>query len=217
MPRLLPPSHLTSKDFYFNHVDGISNSDLTKVFKTLPDNPVAFLNGNLVDAMITQLEELPSATKEEVEKAYIISEKIKDRFGALLPLAEPQAIFQNTLDFTIEGDVYQITGKCLADLYFGQANTIIDIKTTKSTSQKSFEKAVEFFEYDRQGSWYMTVSGVQKFILAGFGPKGEGPFIVQIAADTKWHQSGIMKTMHCLKYLLMQRGIIQSKPIHVEL
>lgn len=159
----------------------VSNSDLTSLMdkERLYDLEQVYRFGNLVDAMITDTERVNHLSKQvdgvqftggEWQLAYDMLQAFrKDDFCmSILRMSEGQRVFHNQ-EFTIEheGLIFRLPMRCKTDLYVGSMNLINDIKSTACTSQKQFEDSISYFDYDRQGSLYLDLSGADKFMFIG--------------------------------------------------
>ena len=52
-------------------------------------------------------------------------------------------------------DLYKIKGKCRPDWLSKDGNTVVDLKTTKDASPKSFQRSISEFGYHIQSAWYL--------------------------------------------------------------
>ena len=52
-------------------------------------------------------------------------------------------------------DIYKIKGKCRPDWLSVNGNTVVDLKTTKDASPKSFQRSISEFGYHIQAAWYL--------------------------------------------------------------
>lgn len=197
MTRHYPPLGISSKDYYFNHVKGLSNSGLTRVedwLKGQMDKPIpekAFRFGSLVDAMLTQPEELDEdATDMELLSAI----KVKNAILAhplgrtLLTYAEPQAIVTNEILVDFEGIEKRVLAKCMLDGYLPKFGIGKDDKTTAARSQAQFESSIDRFNYDRQAYWYMEIAELDRFVFIGASKTRIGEVFIKIIkrGDPLW-------------------------------
>jgi hypothetical protein len=168
MTRIYVPSGYTTKDFYFNHVTGVSNSRLNEVERWMNGEldfqfpKGAARIGNMVDAILTQPEELEADISDEERRnaMKIAAQASKDPLvRMILDKGEPQAIYTNE----IEG----IKTKSMLDVGLPKFRTGADFKTTAATSREGFLKAIQRFRHDRQGVFYMENADLDRFIIIG--------------------------------------------------
>lgn len=199
MTRHYPPPHLTTKEFYFNHVEGLSNSGLTKVEEWLegkmdqPKPESAFRLGSMVDAMLTQMDELTDdATDEELIKAMKLSDAIKRHPLAkvLIDQCEPQAIVSNVVKVNYQGFELDVPAKAMYDGLLLKMKIARDDKTTSARTEKQFLDAFERFNYDRQAYWYMEIAGLDKMVFVGASKPKPGEVFIHIVkrGDKYWQQ-----------------------------
>ena len=65
-----------------------------------------------------------------------------------------------------------------------------DLKSTFATSQKQFEEAVDFFDWDRSRAWYMDIAGSRQDFIVGISKKNQKVFKVFIKRDDKIYKRG---------------------------
>ena len=65
-----------------------------------------------------------------------------------------------------------------------------DLKSTFATSQKQFEEAVDFFDWDRSRAWYMDIAGSRQDFIVGISKKNLKVFKVMISRDDKIYKQG---------------------------
>jgi PDDEXK-like domain of unknown function (DUF3799) len=58
--------------------------------------------------------------------------------------------------------------KAKIDIMPVQANTILDLKTTRATTREEFLESCKEYNYDRQAAWYMEAAGAQNMIFVAF-------------------------------------------------
>lgn len=179
---------MANPDSYFDRRE-VSNSDLTELKNYLyprmqfGDKEKAFKFGTLVDALVTENERVRYDkrtvdgifyTKEDFElgiemRRSLRKEAEKDLFLAMvLEKSDTQHFMVNKAQqFHYGNFIYHLDTRCkwdwwLPDLGFGG-----DLKTTFADSQKQFDEAIDFFDWDRSRAWYMDVAGSQQdFIYA---------------------------------------------------
>jgi hypothetical protein len=197
MTRHYAPEGMTTKEFYFNHIKGLSNSGMGKVQdwldgkedKAMPE--AAFRFGSMVDAMLTQPDELEAnATDEELLKAMQVRDAIRSHplGGMLLDKAEPQVIITNTLKLDYEGIEFEIEGKCMLDGLIQKMKIGKDDKTTAARTHAQFMASVERFNYDRQAFWYMELAELDRFVFIGASKIKVGEVFIHIIkrGDPMW-------------------------------
>lgn len=75
----------------------------------------------------------------------------------------------------------------------GRVNWGGDLKSTTATTQKQFEEAVRYFDYDRQRAWYMDIAGSNQDVLIGVSKENFRVFKVPIRRDDDLYKSGFQK------------------------
>lgn len=143
--------------------------------------------GNLLDFLITEPEKVNKLTRTiEVSEGEFITfsaeqfykaEKMKEAFYnnplcmMIYNNSQTQKEFYKTLKFEYKGlDITQ-KFKCKLDLYPPKLNFDADIKSTAAETDAAFMNACKLFNYDRQGSLYIDITGKEKFILIGISKK----------------------------------------------
>lgn len=163
----------------------VSNSDLSwldEQFKPLQfkiDLQVAYANGTLIDAMITEPEKVDffklkvqgedyqySADEfeiaKEMKKAFY-----KDSFCAEFAKSCKFQHISYVEDFKINfnGFDFSLPAKCKWDMFRTDIDLSGDIKSTACTTQKQVEEALRYFDYDRSRAWYMDLENRNNDIL----------------------------------------------------
>ena len=175
-------------DEYYNRSE-VSNSDLTELKNLLHprlqlgDKEAAFRFGTLVDAVITEPERVNfyrftvddvQYTEDEFRHAQEMHKSLrmearKDHFLAkVLEMAETQRCMVNRQQkFEYGGFPFTLDTRCKWDWFLPVMNFGGDLKTTFATTQKQFDEAVDFFDWDRSRAWYMDIAGSDRdFIYA---------------------------------------------------
>ena len=175
-------------DEYYNRSE-VSNSDLTELKNLLHprlqfgDKEAAFRFGTLVDAVITEPERVNfyrftvddvQYTEDEFRHAQEMHKSLrmearKDHFLAkVLEMAETQRCMVNRQQKFEYGDFpFTLDTRCKWDWFLPVMNFGGDLKTTFATTQKQFDEAVDFFDWDRSRAWYMDIAGSDRdFIYA---------------------------------------------------
>jgi len=195
-------------DEYYNRKE-VSNSDLTRLKNELypremPDPTNAFRFGNLIDAMITEPEQVDffkrtlgehQFTKEDFEKA----ERMKAAFYAdkfcreIAEGAEGQKVMTRHREFDYDGFEFELDTRCKWDLWRPDWGWGGDIKSTSATTQAGFENAARHFDYDRQRAWYMDISGSDTDIIIGISKVNFKVFKISINRQSRWYLDGFNK------------------------
>jgi hypothetical protein len=187
----------------------VSNSDLSwlKKYWMMQDEVIdvekAYRFGTLIDCMITEnfkinyfnytCAGLPY-TKEE----FALAEEMKKAFwrdplcAALAKHSEYQKVSVK-YGFPVEHDGLRFTlnVRCKWDLFaMPKLKMTGDIKSTTATTQKQFEEAVRYFDYDRQRAIYMDIEGVDNDMLIGISKVNKKIFKVPVKRDSELYRSG---------------------------
>lgn len=167
-----------TKDYYGR--GEVSNSDLTELKNLLHpslqfgDKEAAFRFGSLVDAIITEPGRVDHYqftvddvryTEDEflhAQEMYrsLRREALKDAFLAkVLETAETQCCMVNKQQqFEYGGFGFNLDTRCKWDWFFPMFNFGGDLKTTSAATQREFDEAVDFFDWDRSRAWYMDIA-----------------------------------------------------------
>lgn len=165
-------------DTYYRRNE-VSNSDLTELKNLLyprtqyGDKEKAFKFGSLIDAMITEPHRVDFYKltvddvlylKEDFDLAIemrksLITESRKDTFLAnVLKHASTQTVsIRKNQPFDYCGFEFTLDTRCKWDWHLQMANFGGDLKSTFAESQKQFEEAIDFFDWDRSRAWYMDI------------------------------------------------------------
>jgi hypothetical protein len=196
------------KDPYYGRPE-VSNSDLSWLKKYWQpeyityDVEQAYRFGTLIDCMITEPEKVDYFQltcagnyykKEDFERA----EEMKKAFyrDPLCALMAKQAVYQKVsirkrFPISYNGFDFTLDVRCKWDLFIEQISSPSgDIKSTTATTQKQFEEAVRYFDYDRQRAWYMDIEGRNKDILIGISKENFKVFKVPIVRGSELFYSG---------------------------
>lgn len=195
-------------DSYFLRPE-VSNSDLSWIKKQLygdnmPDPEEAYKFGTLVDALLTEFHKVDLFKKkvEDVqykEDDFEIALQMKKSFDKdpfcqnLVKQSVMQQVMSISKPFHYEGLDFELPVRCKWDLWMNNLGWGGDIKSTVSTTQKQFEEAVRYFDYDRQRAWYMDIAGSNKDILIGISKKNFKIFKVPINRGDELYTSGKYK------------------------
>ena len=176
------------QDTYYSRSE-VSNSDLTELKNLLyprtqyGDKERAFKFGSLLDAMITEPERVRYDRKMVDDVAYskedwLLAEEMKkslrreaqqDSFlKYVLEKSETQkSSIRKNHEFEYGNFKYTLDTRCKWDWWLPDMNFGGDLKTTASETQKQFDEAFDFFDWDRSRAWYMDIENSnQDFIYA---------------------------------------------------
>lgn len=179
---------MSNPDAYYSRSE-VSNSDLTELKNMLHprmqygDKEAAFRFGSLVDAIITEPDRVNyyrytvddvRYTEDEFALARemflsLRMESKKDGFlASVLKNAETQRFMVNkNQPFEYGSFPFTLDTRCKWDWFLTDAGFGGDLKSTFASSQKQFEEAVDFFDWDRSRAWYMDIAGSDRdFIYA---------------------------------------------------
>lgn len=179
---------MLNNDSYFDRKE-VSNSDLTELKNYLyprmqfGDKEKAFKFGTLVDALITENDRVRYDkrtvngvlyTKEDFElglemRKALRKEADRDHFLAMvLEKSDTQRFMINKAQaFGYGNFTYHLDTRCKWDWWLPDFGFGGDLKTTFAESQKQFDEAIDFFDWDRSRAWYMDIANSQQdFIYA---------------------------------------------------
>ena len=191
----------------------VSNSDLGWLdeqfmpYQKKIDMQVAYANGTLIDAMITEPEKVDffklsvegesyRYSADEFERAKEMKKAFyKDPFCAAFV---QQCKFQHISyhpEFPInhEGFNFTLPAKCKWDLFRPGIDLSGDIKSTACTTQKQVEEAVRHFNYDRSRAWYMDLESRNNDILIFISKVNFKIFKVPVKRDSEIYREGKAK------------------------
>lgn len=176
-------------DPYYSRTE-VSNSDLTALKNLLHPLPLpagareaAFRFGTLVDAIITEphrvnylrrtVDDVTYTEDEflharEMHRALRLEARRDPFLARVLQTAETQRVMANPAQQFEYGQFpFTLPTRCKWDWYFPLFNFGGDLKTCSAATQKEFDDAVDFFDWDRSRAWYMDIAGSEKdFIYA---------------------------------------------------
>lgn len=165
------------------------------------DYEKAYKFGTLVDAILTEPHKVNYFTFSVGEVKYTEAEfakaaDMKRAFMAdplcasMLKQASTQSIMARRMDINYAGFNFFLDVRCKWDIWMAHANWGGDIKSTAATTQKGFEEAVRYFDYDRQRAWYMDIAGSDRDILIGISKVNNKIFKVPIQRNDELFKSG---------------------------
>lgn len=190
----------------------VSNSDLTSLKNLLHprlqygDRETAFRFGSLVDAIITEPERVDyymhtvddvQYTEDEFRHAREMNRSLRcearqDAFLAkVLETAETQRCMYNRRQvFTYGGFTFYLDTRCKWDWFLSPFNFGGDLKTTFAATQKEFEEAVDFFDWDRSRAWYMDIAQSERDFIYAISKRNCCVFKKFIKRDDPIYQRG---------------------------
>ena len=167
----------------------VSNSDLTQLKNLLHprlqygDREAAFRFGSLVDAMVTEPGRVNHYRRtvdgvqypeDEFDHATEMLRSLRhearhDAFlRKVLETADTQrCMFNKAQRFQYGGFTFTLDTRCKWDWYLPRAGWGGDLKTTFAATQKEFDEAVDFFDWDRSRAWYMDIAGSDRDFIYG--------------------------------------------------
>lgn len=198
-------------DEYYNRRE-VSNSDLTELKNLLHprmqygDKEAAFRFGTLVDAIITEPARVNfyqftvdniQYTEEEFELALemyksLRMESRKDKFlEKVLLISDTQRFMVNrSQTFDYGGFQFALDTRCKWDWFLPTCNFGGDLKTTFANSQKQFDEAVDFFDWDRSRAWYMDIAHSERDFIYAISKKNCLVFKKHINRDDAIYRQG---------------------------
>lgn len=196
-------------DLYYLRSE-VSNSDLTALKELLHprlqfgSREEAFRFGTLVDAIITEPTRVnyyrltvddTQYTEDEFRHARemyrsLRAEARRDPFlDHVLKTAETQKFMVNhNQQFEYCGFPFTLDTRCKWDWWLGTFGG--DLKTTFASSQKEFDEAVDFFDWDRSRAWYMDIAGSDRDFIYAISKKNCRVFKTRITRGDSVYQRG---------------------------
>ena len=190
----------------------VSNSDLTALKELLHprgsfgDREAAFRMGSIVDAMVTEpwRVDFLSGTidgkpvgNDEFERGRAMqralrAEARRDAFLAnVLAVSDTQkCMFRHDQIFDNGGFEFQLDTRCKWDWWLECAGFGGDLKTTAASSQREFEEAVDYFDWDRSRAWYMDIAGSDRDFIYAISKKNFQIFKLFIERDSELYRRG---------------------------
>jgi hypothetical protein len=197
-------------DPYFGRNE-VSNSDLSWLKDYWSDNKMdevskekAYKFGTLIDAVITEPFKVDyfkfqvdgvQYSEEDFEKAIQMKKAfMKDPLAQnLLKQSDTQKVMITNRTFTYDEVEFSLDTRCKWDLWMDGLGWGGDLKSTTATTQKQFEEAVRYFDYDRQRAWYMDIAGSNQDVLIGVSKENFKVFKVPIRRGDELYNSGLNK------------------------
>ena len=195
-------------DSYYSRKE-VSNSDLSWLKKQLyptymPDPTEAYKFGNLLDAMLTESDRVDFLqrtcdgeifTREIFEQAMNMKRSfLRDETAKMLiERADTQKIMITRMKLNFNGIDFELNTRCKWDIWRHDLGMGGDIKSTTATTQKQFEAAVKYFDYDRQRAWYMDIAGSKQDVLIAVSKVNFKIFKVYITRESDLYKAGKAK------------------------
>lgn len=198
-------------DEYYNRSE-VSNSDLTELKNLLHpriqygDREAAFRFGTLVDAIITEPDRVNyyRYTVDDIqytEDEFLLAKEMhkslrmearNDQFLAkVLQLSETQRFMvNNQQEFDYGGFPFTLNTRCKWDWFLPMCGFGGDLKTTFASSQKQFDEAVDFFDWDRSRAWYMDIAHSDRDFIYAISKKNCKVFKKFITRDDEIYCHG---------------------------
>lgn len=202
---------MNAQQSYYSRPE-VSNSDLTQLKNLLHprlqygDRETAFRFGSLVDALVTEpfrvnryrftVDDV-QYSEEEFEHATqmlraLRSEARRDAFLAkVLETADTQrCMFNKRQQFQYGGFSFSLDTRCKWDWFLTPYGFGGDLKTTFASTQKEFDEAVDFFDWDRSRAWYMDIARSDRDFIYGISKKNGCVFKKFINRDDAIYKRG---------------------------
>lgn len=190
----------------------VSNSDLTQLKNLLHprlqygDREAAFRFGSLVDALVTEPNRVNryrftvddvQYSEDEFEHATQMLRSLRlearrDAFLAkVLETADTQrCMFNKRQQFQYGGFSFSLDTRCKWDWFLTPYGFGGDLKTTFASTQKEFDEAVDFFDWDRSRAWYMDIARSDRDFIYGISKKNGCVFKKFINRDDAIYKRG---------------------------
>ena len=203
---------LKEEDARYYQRSEVSNSDLTELKNLLyprtqyGDKEKAFKFGSLIDAMITEPERvrydkrmvddiLYSGEDWELAEAMKKSLRMEARhdpfLAQVLAKAETQRFMVNKNQCFQYGNFkYTLDTRCKWDWWLPTYGFGGDLKSTFASTQKQFDEAIDFFDWDRSRAWYMDIAGSRQDFIYGISKKNQKVFKAFIKRGDTIYQKG---------------------------
>lgn len=192
-------------DAYYSRPE-VSNSDLSALKNllhpvTMPPGAkeAAFRFGNLVDAIVTEPDRVnyyrltvddEQYTDDEFRHAKEMYRSLRmsarrDPFLAkVLAEAETQKVMANRAQgFEYGGFPFSLDTRCKWDWWLPRFHFGGDLKTCAAASQKEFEEAIDFFDWDRSRAWYMDIAHSDCDFIYAISKRNCNVFTTRIRRD----------------------------------
>lgn len=194
-------------DNYYKRLE-VSNSSLTQLQKYfIPQNQWvdiqnAYRLGTLVDSVITEPAKVNYYertiedyiyTKDEMDMAKGVKNAfLRDEFCRnIFENSEMQRVRIRDLEIQHHNHRFKLAARYKGDMFVRNWDLMADIKSTNCTTQKQFEDSIDYFNYNRQGAWYLDMEERNNFIFLGLCKKPPYPiFKVSMVRGDAMFQSG---------------------------
>ena len=202
---------MNAQQSYYSRPE-VSNSDLTQLKNLLHprlqygDREEAFRFGSLVDALVTEpfrvnryrftVDDVQYSENEFEHATQMLrslrSEARRDAFLAkVLETADTQrCMFNKRQQFQYGGFSFSLDTRCKWDWFLTPYGFGGDLKTTFASSQKEFDEAVDFFDWDRSRAWYMDIARSDRDFIYGISKKNGCVFKKFINRDDAIYKRG---------------------------
>ena len=190
----------------------VSNSDLTELKNLIHphtqygDREAAFRFGSLVDAIITEPARVDYIFRKVDDEQYTEEEfhHAEAMYASLRNAARHDDFLKNVLEysdtqkvmhhdnqlFTYCGFSFSLPTRCKWDWWLEMAGFGGDLKTTFASTQREFEQAVDFFDWDRSRAWYMDIAGSDRDFIYAISKKNNRVFKKFITRDDEVYRRG---------------------------
>ena len=120
------------------------------------------------------------------------SEARRDAFLAkVLETADTQrCMFNKRQQFQYGGFSFSLDTRCMWDWFLTPYCFGGDLKTTFASTQKEFDEAVDFFDWDRSRAWYMDIARSDRDFIYGISKKNGCVFKKFINRDDAIYKRG---------------------------
>jgi hypothetical protein len=186
----------------------VSNSDLSWLKdllyprETVTDPREAYAFGSLIDAMLTEpgrvdyfkrsLDGKPFR-KELFDNAVKMKQAFrKDEFCAsLIEKSDGQKVsIVHDRQYSYRGFPFALDVRCKWDIWRPDWGWGGDIKSTVASTQKEFEAAALYFDYDRQRAFYMDLQDCERDVLIGISKVNHRIFKIFINRKSEFYKRG---------------------------
>ncbi|MDR0712757.1 MAG: PD-(D/E)XK nuclease-like domain-containing protein [Bacteroidales bacterium] len=186
----------------------VSNSDLSWLKNQLypreniSDPTEAYAFGSLIDAMLTEPARVDyfkrtldgkRVKKELFENAVKMKQAFRrDEFCATLTEnSDGQKIsIAHDREYNHRGFPFTLDVRCKWDIWREDWGWGGDIKSTTAQTQKEFEAAALYFDYDRQRAFYMDLQGAERDVLIGISKVNHRVFKIFINRESEFYKRG---------------------------
>ena len=240
----------------YNKIDAIRSHDLTSIIKdpytwkyeTKPDSEASFfVEGRLQHCLFLEphvfadefvvapnIDRRTKVGKEEyaefienVGNRTVVNQAMVDECQARVEVLDALRPKEgDRTELTIVFDYYG--HKCKSRLDMVSNNTIIDLKTCRSASPRSFIQSVRSYGYYQQGAFYLTAGqcaglDVDKFQFLAIQKAQPYPYVVyeltpeSIAYGSAQNQQAIDLMMHCKEHDIYTPYNLHNKIVPIEL